>query len=183
MAGRPRWQAFGKREAEQELEAQEWIETITGEKFPEGVSYEDALQDGVLLCQLINKLAPGSVNKVNPGGSGHFKMVENLNKFQQAAKAFGVPEMDVFQSNDLSEKKNIAMVTATIFALGSASYKHPEWTGPYLGPKTSEKNQRHFTEEQLRGGETVIGLQAGTNRGANQSGLSMGATRKILLGK
>ena len=63
------------------------------------------------------------------------------------------------------------------------SYKHPEWTGPYLGPKTSEKNQRHFTEEQLRGGETVIGLQAGTNRGANQSGLSMGATRKILLGK
>lgn len=46
----------------------------------QGVSYEDALQDGVLLCKLMNKLAPGSVNKINPGGTGHFKMVENLNK-------------------------------------------------------------------------------------------------------
>ena len=35
----------------------------------------------------------------------------------------------------------------------------------------------------FRAGDTVIGLQAGTNRGANQSGLSIGATRKILLGK
>lgn len=35
----------------------------------------------------------------------------------------------------------------------------------------------------MRAGENIIGLQAGTNRGANQSGLSIGATRKILLGK
>jgi len=103
MAGKPRWQAFGKREPEQELEAQEWIETITEEKFPEGVTYEDALQDGVLLCKLINKLAPGSVTKVNASGAGHFKMVENLNKFQVALKNYGVPEMDIFQTNDLSE--------------------------------------------------------------------------------
>lgn len=29
-------QALGKREPEQESEAQAWIETITGESFPEG---------------------------------------------------------------------------------------------------------------------------------------------------
>jgi len=64
--------------------------------------------------------------------------------------------MDIFQTIDLSEKKDIAMVTSTIFALGSATYKHPEWRGPNLGPKPSEKNQRHFSEEQLKAGETVI---------------------------
>lgn len=42
------------------------------------------------------------------------------NRFQEACKKYGVPEMDVFQTIDLSEKKDIAMVTATIFALGSA---------------------------------------------------------------
>jgi len=63
------------------------------------------------------------------------------------------------------------------------AYKHPEFRGPFLGPRPSEENRRDFTEEQLRAGETVIGLQAGQNRGANQSGQSFGATRKILLGK
>lgn len=50
------------------------------------------------------------------------------------------------------------------------TYKHPEWTGPWLGPRPSEENRRTFTAEQLKGGATVIGLQAGTNRGATQSG-------------
>jgi len=181
MAGRPRWQAAGKREAEQEQEAVAWIETITGESFPEG-SYEDGLQDGVMLCKLMNKLVPGSINKINTIAS-HFKMVENLNKFQEACKKYGVPELDIFQTTDLSERKDIAAVTATIFALGRTTYKHPEWTGPWLGPRPSEENRRTFTAEQLKGGATVIGLQAGTNRGATQSGLSMGATRKILLNK
>jgi len=182
MAGRPRWQAAGKREPEQELEAREWIESITGERFDDGQSYEDNLQDGVLLCKLMNKLAPGSISKINTNAS-HFKMMENLNRFQEACKHYGVPHLDIFQTSDLSERKDIAAVTGTIFALGRTTYKHPEWTGPWLGPRPSEENRRHFTDEQLKGGATVIGLQAGTNRGANQSGISMGATRKILLGK
>ena len=42
------------------------------------------------------------------------------NRFQEACKKYGVPEMDVFQTIDLAEKKDIAKVTSTIFALGSA---------------------------------------------------------------
>lgn len=63
------------------------------------------------------------------------------------------------------------------------AYKHPEWRGPFLGPRPSEEHKREWSEAQLRAGEGVIGLQAGTNKGANQSGQSFGATRKILLGK
>lgn len=55
-------QAFGKREPEQELEAREWIETITGEKFPEGnqttnESVNKAVTElviGSIICRDIN---------------------------------------------------------------------------------------------------------------------------------
>lgn len=70
-----------------------------------------------------------------------------------------------------------------IFTPNLQAYKHPEWRGPYLGPKPSEENRREFSEDVLRAGQTVIGLQAGTNKLANQSGQNFGASRKIILGK
>lgn len=100
-------------------EAQEWIESILGEKFPAGQAYEDVLKDGQVLCNLINKLQPNSVAKINTSG-GQFKFMENLNNFQKALKEYGVPDIDVFQTVDLYEKKDIANVTNTIFALGRA---------------------------------------------------------------
>lgn len=72
-----------------------------------------------MLCRLINKIKPGSVGKVNESG-GQFKMMENINNFQRALKAYGVPDIDVFQTVDLFEKKDISQVTNTIFAIGRA---------------------------------------------------------------
>ena len=43
----------------------------------------------------------------------------------------------------------------------------------------AEENKREFTEEQLRAGEGMVGLQAGSNKGANQSGQSFGSTRHM----
>jgi len=42
------------------------------------------------------------------------------------------------------------------------------------------RNIRSFTEEQLRAGDSIIGLQAGSNKGASQAGLTMGKQRMIL---
>lgn len=69
----------GKRDAAQETEAQVWMEEILGAKFPAGELYEDVLKDGTVLCQVMNKIAPGSVGKINTSG-GQFKMMENINK-------------------------------------------------------------------------------------------------------
>lgn len=69
---------MGKRDAAQEKEAQEWIETVLGEKFPAGQVYEEVLRDGQMLCRLMNKIHPGSVPKINSSG-GQFKMMENIN--------------------------------------------------------------------------------------------------------
>lgn len=50
----------------------------------------------------------------------------------------------------------------------------------YAGPVEADANKRDFTEEQLKAGQNVIGLQMGTNKGANASGVSFGASRKIM---
>ena len=73
----------------------------------------------VIHFRLMNKLLPGSVGKINASGT-HFKLMENINAFQAAAKKFGVPEIDVFQTVDLWEKRNIPQVTQCIMALGRA---------------------------------------------------------------
>lgn len=90
-----------------------------GAKFPPGESYEDALKDGIILCKLMNKIVPGSVPKVNTTG-GQFKMMENINMFQKAMMAYGVPDIDGFQTVDLYEAKDISNVTSSLFALGRA---------------------------------------------------------------
>lgn len=44
----------------------------------------------------------------------------NFFRFQRACSAFGVADVDLFQTVDLWDKKNIALVTQTIFAVGRA---------------------------------------------------------------
>ena len=48
-----------------------------------------------------------------------------------------------------------------------------------LFPKESDKNVRDFSDEQLKASETVIGLQAGSNKGASQAGMNFGQQRQI----
>lgn len=73
------WQVAGKRDPEQEREAQAWIEAVIGRKFPPGLPYEDALRDGIILCQLMNRLKPGIVTKINTSG-GDYKLMDNLSQ-------------------------------------------------------------------------------------------------------
>ncbi|KAG9511274.1 Muscle-specific protein 20, partial [Fragariocoptes setiger] len=167
----------GKRDPALEAEVLAWIEALIGEKLPAG-NFEDILRDGQILCKLIQKLMPGSIPKINTSG-GQFKFMENINNFQTACRKYGVPDVDVFQTVDLYEKRNIPAVTQCIMALGRTCYLHPEFKGPFLGPKPAEENRREFTDEQLKAGDTVINLQYGTNKGANQSGQNFGNTRHM----
>ena len=72
-------QVLCKRDPVQEGKIQTWIESVMGEKFPPGKPFEDALKDGIILCNLMNKLSPGIISKINTSGP-NFKMMENVNK-------------------------------------------------------------------------------------------------------
>ena len=41
-------------------------------------------------------------------------------------------------------------VVLCLYSLGRVTQKHPEYTGPAIGPKMAEKNERNFTDEQIR---------------------------------
>lgn len=165
------------RNPEQEKEILEWIEAVMEEPLPEG-DFADVLQNGVILCKLMNKLAPGSVKKFKEKGPA-FLLMENVQSFLTAAKKYGVPDEEVFQTPDLFEARNLPQVALCLFSLGRATQNHPEYTGPQIGPKMATKNERNFTEEQIRQGrDATIGLQSGTNVGASQAGHGgMGNTR------
>jgi len=53
------------------------------------------------------------------------------------------------------------------------------YSGPVLGVKEANKNVRHFDEATKQAGAATIGLQMGSNKGANQSGMSFGTQRKL----
>ena len=65
----------------------------------------------------MNKLKPKAVPKITTKGGG-FALRENVNAFCNAARKYGVPDNELFQTVDLFEKKNIAQVTLAIHSLG-----------------------------------------------------------------
>jgi len=135
------------------------------------------LKNGKVLCNLINVIKPGSVKKINESKMA-FKQMENINNFLSACQALGCKQLDMFQTVDLYEGTNPSQVINGIVALGRKAQLH--YDGPVLGPAESTENKREFSEEQLRAGEGIIGLQAGSNKGASQAGQNFGKTRAII---
>ena len=137
-----------------------------------------SLKDGQILCKLVNVIVPGSVKKINES-TMVFKQMENINNFLTACEKMGCKKLDLFQSVDLYESQNIPQVINGILALGRKA-QTIGYDGPCLGPTEATENKREFTEQQLRASEGIIGLQAGSNQGATQSGLNFGKTRAII---
>lgn len=61
----------------------------------------------------MNKLMPGCIKKIQSKGT-NFQLMENVQRFQAAAKKYGLPEEEIFQTADLFEKRNIAQVNKII---------------------------------------------------------------------
>jgi len=136
-----------------------------------------ALKDGQVLCKLVNIIRPGSVKKINTSAMV-FKEMENINQFLKACEDLGCKKLDLFQTVDLHESGNIPQVINGIIALGRKA--QTVYDGPALGPAESTENKRVFSEEQMRAGDGIIGLQAGSNKGASQAGQNFGKTRAII---
>jgi len=85
------------------LEAQAWIEEVTGESFS-SADFGDSLKNGVLLCKLLNSLQPGTVSKINTQNMA-FKQMENIAAYIEGSKKLGVPDQYNFMTVDLYEQK------------------------------------------------------------------------------
>ncbi|XP_019929282.1 calponin-2 isoform X2 [Magallana gigas] len=177
-----------KYDPQAEAEVRHWFKQLLNEDIGEGsMTVEKNLKDGILLIKLLQKLYDGTPNlppecnniklKYNTS-TAPFKQMENIELFLKGANAYGVPDNSLFQTVDLYEGRNMAMVIATILQVGTEAQRN-SFNGPVIGSKPTEKHIVHFTEEQKRAGHGIIGLQAGTNKCASQKGMKIGAARHI----
>ncbi|EDL78231.1 calponin 1, isoform CRA_b [Rattus norvegicus] len=164
-----------KYDHQREQELREWIEGVTGRRI--GSNFMDGLKDGIILCEFINKLQPGSVKKVNES-TQNWHQLENIGNFIKAITKYGVKPHDIFEANDLFENTNHTQVQSTLLAL--ASMAKTKGNKVNVGVKYAEKQERRFEPEKLREGRNIIGLQMGTNKFASQQGMTAYGTRRHL---
>lgn len=136
----------------------------------------EVLEDGYVLCALMKAIEPSSIKTLKRQKLA-FKKMENINAFLEAIEKYGVAKHDSFQTVDLYERTNLTQVVLSLHALGR---KVNSKGGKGIGPKESERQSREWTEEQLKAGQNVIGLQMGSNKGASQAGQNFGKARHIV---
>lgn len=88
-----------------------WIQRATGAIVPsdDPTDFAEALRNGQTLCQLANKIQPGSIKKINKMKTP-FMMMENIGWFSDFVRAFGVQQEYGFVTVDLFEKQNVNQV-------------------------------------------------------------------------
>ncbi|KAK5904522.1 hypothetical protein CesoFtcFv8_006075 [Champsocephalus esox] len=166
----------------------EWISRQCGSGVgkPEAgkTGFQTWLKDGCVLSELINSLFTENkpVKKIASSPAA-FKQMEQISQFLNASEKYGVTKTDMFQTVDLWEGKDLAAVQRTLSALGSLAITKEE--GTYKGEanwffKKAQENKRDFSDDQMKAGKNVIGLQMGSNQGASQEGMSYGRPRQIM---
>ncbi|XP_032534130.1 LIM domain only protein 7 isoform X1 [Chiroxiphia lanceolata] len=130
-------------------EAQRWVEAVTGKNFGTK-DFRAALENGVLLCDLINKIKPGIVKKINRL-STPIAGLDNINVFLKACENIGLKEAQLFHPGDLQDLSNrvtvkpeetnrrVKNVLITLYWLGRKAQSNPHYNGPYLSLKAFEK--------------------------------------------
>jgi hypothetical protein len=181
---------LAKYDSSMEAEVLTWIKALTGAHIQPGPdNVHEALKSGEILLKLINAildktpvLPKEAANLRRPvkinSSTFPFKQMENIEQFLKCAEAYGTSRTYLFQTVDLYENRNMTQVINTLVSLGTECQRNG-MNGPTCGAKPSNENRRNFTEDQLKSGNAVIGLQMGTNKGASQKGMSMGNTRHI----
>uniref|UniRef100_A0A8C4UG32 LIM domain 7 n=1 Tax=Falco tinnunculus TaxID=100819 RepID=A0A8C4UG32_FALTI len=130
-------------------EARRWVETVTGKSFGTN-DFRAALENGVLLCDLINKIKPGIVKKINRL-STPIAGLDNINVFLKACENIGLKEAQLFHPGDLQDLSNrvtvkpeetnrrVKNVLITLYWLGRKAQSNPHYNGPNLNLKAFEK--------------------------------------------
>lgn len=166
-----------KYDPHKEEELRLWIQEVTGHRI--GNNFMEELKDGVVLCELINTLQPGSVKKIN-NSTQNWHQLENIGNFVRAITEYGLKPHDIFEANDLFENVNHTQVQSTLIALAGLAKTKGFHTKQDIGVKYAEKQHRRFNVEKLKEGRNIIGLQMGTNKFASQAGMTSYGSRRHL---
>ncbi|XP_077615007.1 LIM and calponin homology domains-containing protein 1 isoform X3 [Crocuta crocuta] len=129
-------------------EAQKWIEQVTGRSFGDK-DFRTGLENGILLCELLNAIKPGLVKKINRLPTP-IAGLDNIILFLRGCKELGLRESQLFDPNDLQDTSNrvtvksldysrkLKNVLVTIYWLGKAANSSASYSGTTLNLKEFE---------------------------------------------
>ncbi|EDO15752.1 hypothetical protein Kpol_1049p10 [Vanderwaltozyma polyspora DSM 70294] len=156
------------------------------------VTLLELLKDGTILCKLANELI-----KQDGGDNDSIKLIkwkeskmpfvqmEQISNFLAFARNYGVPEDELFQTIDLYEEQDPAIVYQTLKSISRyANKKHPE-RFPVIGPQLSTKRPRPPVKgkpKHLQSSGGWSSMEYGFMKGASQSseGVVFGQRRDIV---
>ncbi|XP_023813544.1 LIM and calponin homology domains-containing protein 1 isoform X2 [Oryzias latipes] len=130
------------------LEAQKWIEAVTGKCFGDK-DFRSALENGILLCELLSAIKPGLVRKINRLPTP-IAGLDNLTVFLRGCEELGLKGSQLFDPGDLQDtsiranlkdsdcNRKLKNVLNTVFWLGKAASGCAFYSGPTLNLKEFE---------------------------------------------
>jgi flagellar biosynthesis GTPase FlhF len=132
------------------LEVAHWLAATLDNEPMKTVQDSDGffslLQDGVILCQLIEKVAKDVSIKYRPEAKPQsFQARENITHFLEASKKVGVPSVSVFEADDLVARKNDKSVVNSLLQLSRVTAKKYN-----VEPPTMIKYELEIEEEQKK---------------------------------
>ncbi|XP_077570071.1 LIM and calponin homology domains-containing protein 1-like [Stigmatopora nigra] len=168
-------------------EAKRWIEEVTGKSF--GCSdFRAGLENGLLLCDLVNQLKPGIIKKLNRP-STPIAGLDNINVFLKACGKLGLNESQLFDPGDLQDlstraivrrnesSRRLKNVLITVYWLGRKAYLDDCYTGSHLNFKAFEGLLGLALAKALNEGSNVF-VKDGADRESNNPGRTMSYKRE-----
>ncbi|XP_041131054.1 LIM and calponin homology domains-containing protein 1-like isoform X3 [Polyodon spathula] len=129
-------------------EARKWIEAVTGRCFGEK-GFRSGLENGILLCELLNSIKPGLVKKINRLPTP-IAGLDNITLFLRGCEELGLKDTQLFDPSDLQDTsiranikgsdccRKLKNVLITIYWLGKATNSCASYSGPTLNLKEFE---------------------------------------------
>ncbi|XP_055745345.1 LIM and calponin homology domains-containing protein 1-like isoform X7 [Salvelinus fontinalis] len=130
------------------LEAQKWIEAVTGRCFGDK-DFRGGLENGILLCELLSSIKPSVVKKINRLPTP-IAGLDNLSVFLRGCEELGLKGSQLFDPGDLQDtstrpkakvadsSRKLTNVLITIYWLGRAANSCTSYNGPTLDLKEFE---------------------------------------------
>eukprot|EP01125_Pyxidicula_operculata_P011082 TRINITY_DN3619_c0_g1_i1.p1 TRINITY_DN3619_c0_g1~~TRINITY_DN3619_c0_g1_i1.p1 ORF type:complete len:865 (-),score=215.85 TRINITY_DN3619_c0_g1_i1:74-2668(-) len=129
-----------------------WIQSTLNEKFDENESLFNLLQNGAILCRILNAVKPGTVKHINDEKTLHvLKQLENVKGYLGGCWDIGIEGKDMFVPKDLSSKDKFNKVIHNLVALNKLAVQRFGLSGELIyDNKPTNKYQDQEEELDLK---------------------------------
>jgi hypothetical protein len=124
-----------------------WIESVVDRTL--GDQFRESLMDGAVVCELFNKLKPGTISKIHRSPILMFRR-ENWGFFQRACIAIGCKEDETCVFEDVYDDKNMGLFLANIVALARQTQYEPDYNGPKLQDATKNSGPGQVSHAEAK---------------------------------